>query len=128
MEAREIEDLKGRVECSAVLEKAGFAIDIRESTRRAIKFRRGDDIIIVIHDGKGWFDPLSEAKGDVLSLIQHLDGASFTCALALAADLVGYTPQEPRWARPLRSRENTMSLAERWRVRRSPWRGSATWS
>ena len=49
MEAREIEGLKGRVECSAVLEKAGFAIDIRESTRRAIKFRRGDDIIIVIH-------------------------------------------------------------------------------
>ena len=128
MEAREIEGLKGRVECSAVLEKAGFAIDIRESTRRAIKFRRGDDIIIVIHEGKGWFEPLSDAKGDVLSLIQHLDGASFTGALALAADLVGYTPQEPRWARPLRSRENTMSLAERWRARRPPWRGSATWS
>ena len=83
MEAREIEDLKGRVECSAVLEKAGFAIDIRESTRRAIKFRRGDDIIIVIHDGKGWFDPLSDAKGDVLSLIRYLEGASFTDALAL---------------------------------------------
>jgi hypothetical protein len=128
MEAREIEDLKGRVECSAVLEKAGFAIDIRESTRRAIKFRRGDDIIIVIHDGKGWFDPLSDAKGDVLSLIQHFEGASFTDALALAADLVGFTPQEPRWVRPLRSRENTMSLAERWRARRLPWRGSATWS
>nr|WP_026784751.1 DUF3991 and toprim domain-containing protein [Pleomorphomonas koreensis] len=128
MEAREIEELKGRVECSVMLEKAGFAIDIGESTRRAIKFRRGDDIIIVIHDGKGWFDPLSDAKGDVLSLIRHLEGISFTGALALAADLVGFTPQEPRWARPLRSRENTMSLAERWWVRRPPWRGSATWN
>ena len=128
MEAREIEDLKGRVECSAVLEKAGFAIDIRESTRRAIKFRRSDDIIIVIHDGKGWFDPLSDAKGDVLSLIRHLEGVSFADALAIAADLVGFVPQEPRWARPSRPRENMMYLTERWRARRPPWRGSATWS
>lgn len=128
METQEIEDVKGRVECSAVLEKAGFAIDLRESTRRAIKFRRGDDIIIVIHDGKGWFDPLSDAKGDVLSLIRHLEGVSFADALAIAADLVGFVPQEPRWARPSRPRENMMYLTERWRARRPPWRGSATWS
>ena len=91
MEHRDISHLKGKVLCSAVLETAGFAVDLKESTSRAIKFRRGADIIIVIHDGKGWFDPLSEAKGDVLSLIQHLDGASFAEALALAAGLVGFT-------------------------------------
>ena len=51
--------------CAAVLEQAGFAVDRKESTRRAVKYRRGDDIIIVIHEGKGWFDPLSDAKGDV---------------------------------------------------------------
>ena len=128
MEAREVDSLKGRVECSVVLEKADFAIDVRESTRRAIKFRRGADIIIVIHDGKGWFDPLSEAKGDVLSLIQHLDGASFAEALALAAGLVGFTPQEPRWVRPPRSRQDRMSPAERWQGRRRPWPGSPSWT
>ncbi len=72
MEQRELEELKGRVLCAAVLEKAGFAIDLKESTRRAVKHRRGSDIIIVIHEGRGWFDPLSDAKGDVFSLIQHL--------------------------------------------------------
>ena len=33
MEQRELEELKGRVLCAAVLEKAGFAIDLKESTR-----------------------------------------------------------------------------------------------
>jgi hypothetical protein len=50
-----------------VLETFGFAVDLKESTPKAVKYRRGDDIIIVIHDGKGWFDPLSDAKGDVRS-------------------------------------------------------------
>ena len=128
METCEVEYLKGQVICSAVLEKAGFAIDIRESTRRAIKFRRGDEIIIVIHDGKGWFDPLSDAKGDVLTLIQYLDNASFAEALAHVASLVGFMPEEPRWIRPARSHETFMFPAERWRVRRRPWPGSATWT
>jgi hypothetical protein len=128
METREVDYLKGQVTCSAVLEKAGFAIDIRESTRRAIKFRRGDEIIIVIHDGKGWFDPLSDAKGDVLSLIQHLDNISFAEALAHAASLVGFMPRKPRWIRPARSHETRMCLTERWLSRRRPQPGSATWT
>lgn len=128
VEQRDVSHLKGKVLCSAVLETAGFAVDLKESTRRAIKFRRGNDIIIVIHDGKGWFDPLSEAKGNVLSLIQHLDGASFAEALALAAELVGFTPQEPRWVRPPRSRRDRMSQAERWQGRRRPWPGSPSWT
>lgn len=128
MEHRDVSHLKGKVLCSAVLETAGFAVDLKESTSRAIKFRRGADIIIVIHDGKGWFDPLSESKGDVLSLIQHLDGASFAEALALAAGLVGFTPQEPRWVRPPLSRQDRMSPAERWQGRRRPWPGSPSWT
>ncbi|MFT4180375.1 MAG: hypothetical protein QM636_00495 [Rhizobium sp.] len=58
MEKNEVDELKKRVRCAAVLERAGFTIDLKQSTRRAVKHRRGDDIIIVIHDGKGWFDPL----------------------------------------------------------------------
>ena len=127
MEGNEVDELRHRVPCAAVLEQAGFGIDEKESTRRAVKHRRGDDIIIVIHEGKGWFDPLSEAKGDVFSLIQHIDKVNFGEALGLAASLVGYIPREPAWRRPARDPDLDPSVVERWRDRRKPWRGSATW-
>lgn len=44
MEIEEIEDLRQRVGCQAVLE-TGFARDRKERKRRAIKFRRGAEII-----------------------------------------------------------------------------------
>jgi hypothetical protein len=127
MERNEVDELRDRVPCAAVLEQAGFGIDEKESTRRAVKHRRGDDIIIVIHEGKGWFDPLSDAKGDVFSLIQHIDGVDFVAALGLAANLVGFMPREPAWRRPAREPDLEPSVRERWRDRRKPWRGSATW-
>jgi hypothetical protein len=127
MERNEVDELRDRVPCAAVLEQAGFGIDEKESTRRAVKHRRGDDIIIVIHEGKGWFDPLSDAKGDVFSLIQHIDNVNFGEALGLAAELVGYIPREPAWRRPARDPVLEPSVHARWRDRRKPWRGSATW-
>lgn len=127
MEKREVEELRNRVACAAVLEKAGYAVDIKESTRRAVKYRRGDEIIIVIHDGKGWFDPLSDAKGDVFSLVEYLHGLSFVEVLNEVAALVGFVPSEPAWERTAREREPEASLLERWRTRRKPWPGSMTW-
>lgn len=127
METKEVEHLKGQVSCAAVLEKAGFAIDAKESTRRAVKHRRGDDIIIVIHDGRGWFDPQSDAKGDVFSLIRRLDSVSFGEALGRAADLIGFVPTEPAWTRRQRERDPDISILQRWQNRRKPWPGSATW-
>ena len=127
MEKAELEELKEKVPCGAVLDHRGFSLDLKESTRKAMKYRRGDAIIIVIHDGKGWFDPLSDAKGDVYSLIQHLDGCDFPEAFVQVASLVGFVPSEPAWTRQPREREPDLSLPERWRARRKPWRGSATW-
>ncbi|PRD43520.1 hypothetical protein C5748_09610 [Phyllobacterium phragmitis] len=127
MEKADIEELRGRVGCGAVLETDGFAIDLKESTRKAVKYRRGDDIIIVIHDDKGWFDPLSDAKGDVYSLVQHLDGCDFLEAFVQVASLVGFVPSEPEWKRQSRETEPDQSVPERWAARRKPWRGSATW-
>ena len=127
MEKAELEELKDKVPCAAVLEHLGFALDLKESTRRAMKHRRGDAIIIVIHDGKGWFDPLSDAKGDVYSLVQHLDGCDFPEAFVQVASLVGFVASEPAWTRQPREREPDLSIPERWRARRKPWRGSATW-
>lgn len=127
MEKADLEELRGKVACGAVLETAGFAVDPKESTRRALKYRRGDEIIIVIHDGQGWFDPLSDAKGDVFRLVEHLDGLPFAAALYVVADLVGFVPSVPQWQRQSRERTPDLSVPERWSARRKPWPGSATW-
>ena len=42
MEKADLEELKEKVTCAAVLETAGFAVDRQESTRRAVKYRGGD--------------------------------------------------------------------------------------
>lgn len=127
MEKADIEELRSRVSCAAVLETAGFAVDLKESTRKAVKYRRSDDIIIVIHDGKGWFDPQSDAKGDVYSLVRRLDGCDFLDAFVQVASLVGFEPNGPEWKRQSRAIGSDQSILERWDARRKPWRGSATW-
>lgn len=127
MERRKVEELRERVNCAAVLEAAGYVIDERESTRRAVKFRRGDEIVIVIHDGKGWFDPLSDAKGDVFDLVMHLHGVPFTAALNEVSRLAGVMPTGPE-RNPVPSRRlSDTSIPQRWQLRRPPWPGSATW-
>ncbi len=127
MEKAELEELKDKVPCAAVLERAGFALDVKESTRKAMKYRREASIIIVIHEGKGWFDPLGDGKGDVFRLVEHLDGVPFVYAMNDVAGLVGFVPSEPVWQRESREREPDLSIPERWQARRKPWRGSATW-
>ena len=127
MKQSELEELKEKVGCPAVLETAGFAIDKRESTGRAIKYRRGNEIIIVIHGGKGWFDPLSDAKGDVFGLVEHLDRVPFASAVSVVADLVGFTASAAVWNPPVKNRAADQTVAERWTARRKPWPGSAAW-
>jgi hypothetical protein len=127
MEKQELETLKVKVPCAAVLEHLGFALDVKQSTRRAVKYRRDAQIIIVIHDGKGWFDPLSEAKGDVFRLVRHLEGGSFVEAMDQVADLVGFVQAAPAWERPPRGPESDVPVPDRWQARRRPWRGSAAW-
>jgi hypothetical protein len=127
MEKAELERLKDKVPCAAVLERAGFALDIKQSSRKAMKYRRDEAIIIVIHDGKGWFDPFGDDKGDVFRLVEHLEGVPFVEAMNDVASLVGFVPFEPVWQRQSRDREPDRSVSERWQARRKPWRGSATW-
>lgn len=132
MKRQELENLRDRVPCTAVLEQAGFAVDPNESTRRAIKYRRGADIVIVIHEGRGWFDPLSDAKGDVFRLAEHLDGLSFNHAVERVAGLIGFVIARPDWARVNFSRcaqssGRAASVQTRWSERRELWQGSAAW-
>lgn len=116
MDRRDIEALRARASCAVGLEQAGFAIDLKESTRRAVKYRRGAEIIIVTHEGRGWFDPLSDRKGDVFALVGWLQPGDFQAALAAVSALAGMAPAQPAWG-PRRSRRREADIFERWSAR-----------
>ena len=113
MNRERIEKVRATVSCALVLTQAGFTLDIRESSRGALKFRRGSDIVIVTHGGAGWFDPLSENKGDVFSLLRLIGKMSFPAALEHLGTLVGI-PYEPVAFRGRRAHSYSMPVAERW--------------
>lgn len=72
-DAGEVDLLRRTVSCALILEREGWHVDSAESSRRAVKYRRGSgEILIVTHDDKGWWNPLGEEKGDCFSLIQFL--------------------------------------------------------
>jgi len=127
MEKREIEELRDKVSCAALLESDGWKLDRKESTRRAMKYRRDEgQIVIVIHAGRGWFDPLSDAKGDVFGLAEHLGADGFVSAAADVADHVGFVFSQSEWAPP--SRVAVLpSLESRWNSRRRLSPGSPSW-
>lgn len=126
MKREDIEALRAKVSCEALLERAGYEIDLKESTRRAVKYRQGGNIIIVTHAGRGWFDPLSDDKGDVFGLAMFLDNIPFPSAAEAVASLVGFQLSRPEW-RPSRSSETGENIGERWRGRRVPSPGSGAW-
>ena len=114
----EIEWLKAGVSCAALLERLPpvWQLDRAESTRRSLKYRRGEaEILIVNHDGHGWWDPLSDRKGDIFTLAQHLDpGLSFGEARRMLRDFVGIAPTFPEAVRTRRTRASSLPVVQRW--------------
>jgi hypothetical protein len=123
----EIEKLRERVSCQAVLEVAGFAIDAKESTASAVKYRRDGEIIIVTYKGRGWFNPLGEEKGDVFSLLIHLERCDFLEACERAAALSSLPISGPACYKQQPDPLDHALITEKWARRRPPWPGSATW-
>jgi hypothetical protein len=127
----ELISLRATVNCATVLERlvAGWALDQAESTRKALKFRRGPgEIVIVNHDGRGWFDPLSDAKGDVFSLVQHLEPSlNFGQVRKRLRTVAGIAPAYSRLQKLSSSTADAKSPVERWVARRPLRRGSPTW-
>ena len=95
----ELQASRAGVNCAAVLESMakGWKLDARQSTRRALKYRRGEgEVLIVYHDGRGWRDPLSDAKDDVFTLVQHVDPSlNFGQVRQVLCRFVGVTPNYP---------------------------------
>ena len=86
----ELTELRARVDCRTVLERAGWTMDQQESTRGAAKYRHGAGrIVIVTHEGRGWFDPVNGSKGDVLALAQLVWGGTLGHARKSLRPLAG---------------------------------------
>ena len=85
--------------CAVLLEQhpPPWRLDKRESTRKCLKYRRGEgEIILVTHEGRGWWDPGSTAKGDVFTLAQRLEPAlNFGQVRKLLRPLAGLSPTFP---------------------------------
>jgi len=131
----ELEQLRAGVSCAVLLERSGYQIDKEESTRKCQKWRRrSGEIVIVNHDGRGWWDPQRLAteragKGDVFTLAQHLDPRlNFGHVRKLLRGMVGLAPSYPMLEQQQEVRDKpAVPVAEVWTRRSRLGRGSATW-
>ena len=126
---QEIEDLKARVSCATLLEHRAWKLDKAQSTRHCWKYRCGaGGLVIVNHGGLGWWDPRSQAKGDVFALAQFLEpGLNFGQVRQLLRTLSGIAPSFPVALAAQKEKRPQLSPAVRWTARRSLTRGSPTW-
>lgn len=119
------------VSCATVLEHTGeWKLDAAESTRRALKYRRGKgEILIVNHNGRGWWDPMSRAKGDVFDLVQHLDPRlNFGQVRQVLRRLVGIAPNFPPAVRERKGRGASRPVGTRWAARPRLRTGWPAWN
>ncbi|TDH61232.1 DUF3991 domain-containing protein [Dankookia rubra] len=134
----ELEHFRETVDCRTVLDRAGWKVDQAESIEGAVKFRRSEgEILIVTHNGRGWFDPLSkgqglnEERGDVIALDQRLNGGSLGHVRKRLRLLSGVAPRLIPMSRPSSSQVSVPSPsaepALRWRAAEPPRPGSAGW-
>ena len=127
----EIEELRDKVHCAVVLERTPppWKLDRKESTRLSLKYRRGKgEILIVSHAGRGWWDPTSDAKGDVFRLVQRLEpGLTFGHVRKRLREFAGLSPRFPPVDRAGGRNNPHRPVAERWAERKAVWPDSPTW-
>ena len=131
-EDAELDAFRKGVHCAALLEAwpQPWRLDRKESTRNALKYRRGKgEILIVNHEGRGWWDPQSAAKGDIFDLVQYLDPRlNFGRVRRELRRVVGVVPLFPEIPFGPDETGPDMPVALRWRRRRRLHHGSPVWS
>jgi hypothetical protein len=131
-EDAELEQFRRGVNCSALLEgwSPSWRLDRRESTRRALKYRREEgEVLIVNHDGRGSWDPLSTAKGDIFDLVQYLDpNLNFGQVRRELRRFVGVAPTFPPALSGRAKNDPGVPIAARWVTRPRLRQASAVWA
>ena len=125
----ETQALRAGVSCAVVLERRGWQLDKRDSTRHCWKYRRSaGEVLIVNHEGRGWWDPTGDRKGDVFALVQFLEpGINFGQVRRALRDLSGVAPSFPVAPAAKRDKGSELPPAQRWITRRPLSQGSRTW-
>jgi hypothetical protein len=128
----ELDVVRRTVSCAAVLERmvGGWKLDARQSTRSALKYRHGaGEIIIINHDGRGWWNPLGSEKGDVFNLVQHLDPSlTFVQVCRRLRGFVGIAPSGPEAAEVHALAKADRTAAQRWAECTRLTTGDPAWS
>jgi hypothetical protein len=131
-EDAELEQFRRGVNCAALLEgwAPSWRLDRKESTRRALKYRREEgEVLIVNHDGRGWWDPQSSAKGDIFDLVQYLDpNLNFGQVRRELRRFVGVAPTFPLALSNRTKNEPGVPIATRWMARPRLRRASPVWA
>jgi hypothetical protein len=127
----ELEELRAGVSCAVLLERLPppWQLDKKESTRRCLKYRRAEgEILLVIHEGRGWWDPGSTAKGDVFGLVQYLNpGLNFGEVRKVLRPFIGLSPSYPVHERRSAKDRSAVPFGVKWNRRPVPVPGSPSW-
>ncbi len=127
----ELEQMRAGVSCAVLLERfpPPWQLDKAESTRKCWKYRRGEgEILLVTHEGRGWWHPGSTAKGDIFKLVQFLDPSlNLGQVRKVLRPFVGLNPSFPSSPRPTKRDHPVVPFPELWRRRPEPRPGSLCW-
>ena len=127
----ELEAMRAGVSCAVLLERHSppWHLDKKESTRNCLKYRRAKgEVLLVTHEGRGWWDPRSTAKGDIFNLVKFLNpGLGFGEVCNVLRPFVGLDPTFPIHQPTSMKPTPDVPFAVKWDHRKLPKPGSGTW-
>jgi Toprim-like/Protein of unknown function (DUF3991) len=128
----ELERFRNEVSCAALLEGFGasWRLDRKQSTRRALKYRRGEgEVLIINHEERGWWDPHSRARGDIFDLVQFLDPSlNFGQVRQVLRRFIGIAPRVPEARFTADEAQHALPVYVRWDKRPRLRPGSPAWT
>lgn len=122
------------VSCAALLEDNGYLLVAEKSTRHCLKYRKNDDILIVTHHDRGWWDARTPkgvpgSSGDIFALARRLDPEmTWREVCTHLGAKVGVEPKGAKYVKERAPRADERSPAERWEDRKLPRRGGKVWT
>ncbi|WP_338333711.1 DUF3991 and TOPRIM domain-containing protein [Acetobacter sp. LMG 32666] len=124
--------IRNGVSCGLLLERNGYLLVKDKSTRKCLKYRKDQDIIIVNHGDRGWYGVYGiadQCKGDVFDLMRLLNPSmKFREVCVELGNLVGIEPEGAAYVAQKKEREDFRSPAERWAEKKPLYRNGKVWN